>query len=191
MKQKRLGLDIDGTVTCPSTFVPYLNESFGKSISLEDIKEYNLVPLIGISEKEFWKWMDENEARIYSNSPLSKYAKETIRRLDEEFELFYISARRDHLAEITYEWFNTNAIPYRHIELVGKHDKIDAVKEHQVELFFEDNYENACAISEHCNIPVILFDTPYNRKPLPQQVYRMKNWVEASGWIEEWKKGQI
>ena len=30
--KKRFGIDIDGTVTCPTTFVPYLNEGFNFSM---------------------------------------------------------------------------------------------------------------------------------------------------------------
>lgn len=188
MKKKRLGIDIDGTVTCPTTFVPFINESFNKNITLDDIKEYNLIPLIGISEKEFWQWMDQNESRIYSESPLATFAKKTISGWHNQHELIYISARRNHLLDITYDWFSKHNIPFNHIELVGKHDKIEKVNEHNIDIFFEDNYDNACSISEGCNIPVLLFDTPYNRKTLPKNVHRVENWVEADEWVSNWIK---
>ncbi|KHF31202.1 hypothetical protein LR68_00151 [Anoxybacillus sp. BCO1] len=33
MIKRRFGIDIDGTVTCPSTFIPYLNKSFQKNLN--------------------------------------------------------------------------------------------------------------------------------------------------------------
>ena len=34
-------------------------------------------------------------------------------------------------------------------------------------------------------IPVLLFDTPYNRKPIPEGVIRVTNWREADQWIKK------
>lgn len=55
---------------------------------------------------------------------------------------------------------------------------------------FEDKHDNACEISEECNIPVILFDTPYNRLPVPKGVVRVYNWLEADQWVADWLKEQ-
>jgi uncharacterized protein len=183
--KKRLGIDIDGTITCPSTFVPFINESFNMNITLDDIKEYNLLPLLGISEEEFWKWMNETEEKIYKSAPLANHAKQVIDEWTHQYELFYISARRKHLRDVTFDWFKSQTVPYDHIELVGSHDKIETVKKHNIDVFFEDKHDNACDISEECNIPVLLFDAPYNRNPIPQNVIRVSNWQEAKRWIQQ------
>jgi uncharacterized protein len=62
--RKNFGIDIDGTVTCPTTFIPYLNQSFGLNLTLDDIKEYDLVPAVKVTEQELAKWFAENEANI-------------------------------------------------------------------------------------------------------------------------------
>ena len=51
----RLGIDIDGTVTSPETFVPYLNKSFGINITLNDMKEYDLTKLFKDFQKKTLK----------------------------------------------------------------------------------------------------------------------------------------
>ncbi|WP_338379247.1 hypothetical protein, partial [Enterococcus faecium] len=48
--KKRFGIDIDGTVTCPSSMVPFLNEAFNLNITLDDVKQYDLMPLVSVSE---------------------------------------------------------------------------------------------------------------------------------------------
>lgn len=184
--KRRFGIDIDGTVTSPSTFVPYINKSFEMNITLDDIKEYDLTPLLGISDKEFWKWMDEMEPQIYKESPLADHARDVLLSWKDKHELIFISARRQHLLEITEEWFTAQNLHYHHIELIGTHDKLKAVKKHAVEIFFEDKHDNACAISEECNIPVILFNTPYNQDPVPEGVIRVDSWKEAELWVNRW-----
>lgn len=190
MPLQRLGLDIDGTVTSPKTFLPYLNSSFKKSLTLEDITQYDLAALLNISTEEFIKWLKENEENIYSNALIAEHAHPILHRWKSDYELFYISARGNHLFETTRDWFSVNDVPYHHIELIGKHNKIESIKQHGVDVFFEDKHDNACAIAEECNIPVILFNTPYNRDPVPTGVIRMNSWVEANEWLHHYESGR-
>jgi hypothetical protein len=185
-KMLRMGIDIDGTITSPETFVPYLNKSFQLNITLEDIKEYDLTKLLKINEEEFWKWMNQNEPMIYENAPLAPFAKEVLNEWKDFHQLIYITARRKHLQKLTYDWFQKHHIPFHHIELVGTHDKILAAKKHGVDIFFEDKHDNAVMISEELNIPVLLFNTPYNQEPIPKNVFRVDNWFEAKEWLEYW-----
>ncbi len=177
--RKRFGIDIDGTLTCPTTFVPFINQTLNKNITFDDITQYDLTPLMGLDEEGFWKWMDEMEPIIYKDAPLAKGAKGIVQKWKNQFDLFFISARRNHLYEVTNNWFSKQEINYDHLELIGTHNKIAAVKKHGIDLFFEDKHDNACDISEECGIPVILFDTPYNREPVPSNVYRVSDWLEA------------
>lgn len=184
---KRFGIDIDGTVTCPSALIPFLNKAFDLNLTLADIKQYELSPLVNISEQEFSNWFRENEPMMYKQSPLADGVKEVLIQWALKHELYFISARGKHLFDITKNWFTSHGIPFNHIELIGTHHKIEAVKKHQIDIFFEDKHDNAVMIAEQCNIPVLLFDTPYNQDPIPPQVIRVKNWKEASDWVEKWK----
>ncbi|MBN8200561.1 MULTISPECIES: hypothetical protein [Bacillaceae] len=188
--KKRFGIDIDGTVTCPEAMVPYLNEAFNLNITLSDIKQYDLTPLVTISEEQFADWFYENEPIIYKESPIAEGAKEALTNWKRKHELYFISARGSHLQQITEEWFLENTLEFDHIELIGSHDKIEAAKKYEVDIFFEDKHDNAVMIHEACGIPVILFDTPYNQEPLPNGVIRVRNWQEANTWVEDWLQEQ-
>ncbi|MTH52440.1 hypothetical protein GKZ89_03400 [Bacillus mangrovi] len=179
----RLGIDIDGTITPPETFVPYLNKSFKKQITLDDIKDYDLTKALEVSYEELDRWMDEFEPVIYGEAPVTKGAKEILGRWKEKHQLIFISARGLHLYDTTLSWFKKNEVSYHSIELVGSHDKLEAVRKHQVDVFFEDKHDNACIISETFQIPVILFNTPYNQDPVPSRVVRVNSWYEAEEWI--------
>lgn len=182
----RFGIDIDGTVTCPSSLIPYLNKSFDLNITLEDVKEYDLTHLVDITAEDFAKWFAESEPVIYAESPLAQGAKEVLTKWAEVHELYFISARRSHLLDLTKDWFLKHELSFDHIDLIGTHHKIQAAKDYQVDIFFEDKHDNAVMIHEECQVPVILFDTPYNRDPIPNGVIRVQNWKEASHWVERW-----
>lgn len=184
--KRRMGLDIDGTITCPSTFIPYLNQHFKKSLTLDDLTVYDLTTVLNISEEQFWEWMGHYEGTIYQEAELAPHVENTLHEWNQSHDLIYITARRNHLADITTDWFKTNSIPFDHIELVGKHDKIEAIREHQLDIFFEDKHDNAVAIAEEFNIPVILMDTPYNRLTIPDNVIRAQNWKDAKAWVDQW-----
>ncbi|WP_163101927.1 hypothetical protein [Peribacillus alkalitolerans] len=186
--KKRFGIDIDGTVTRPDTFIPFLNKAFNLKLTYEDVTQYSFLPYVQQEEKEFAKWFLENEPHIYSSSLLSDGAKDVLDKWVKKIDLYFISARRSHLLELTKEWFLSNQLHFDHLELIGSHDKIATAKKYNVDIFFEDKHDNAVTISEECGIPVILFNTPYNQEPVPKSVIRVNNWSEAERWVNNWLK---
>lgn len=177
--KQRLGIDIDGTVTCPTTFVPYLQRDFNNNLKYEDITEYNLANVLNCNEDIIATWFEDNESHIYKHSPVAEGAKNILNELKHEYELFYISARHHQLEDITKEWFDFHNIPYDQITLTGSHNKLEVTKEQNIDIFFEDKLDNAEDINRILNIPVLLFDTPYNQKQLQQGVYRIHSWHEV------------
>ncbi|RDI43977.1 hypothetical protein [Falsibacillus pallidus] len=188
---KRFGIDIDGTVTSPETLIPYINKQFDLQLTLSDITKYELTEVLDISAETFSDWFSRAEPAIYAESPLAHGAKETLKKWSREFELYFISARGSHLLDVTKSWFHDNDLDYHHIELIGSHNKIKTAKFYDVDIFFEDKHDNAVEIHEELNIPVILFDTPYNQDPIPSGVIRVKNWEEARAWVSEWLKSDV
>ncbi|MCM3725143.1 hypothetical protein M3226_05445 [Neobacillus cucumis] len=187
---KRFGIDIDGTVTSPTSLLPFINKAFNLNILYEDVNQYELTPFVNVPEKEFAKWFTENEPIIYEGSPPAVGAIDVLNKWKHKHELYFISARGPHLLDVTEEWFFQQGLTFHHIELIGSHDKVETAKKQKVDIFFEDKHDNAVMIHEECQIPVILFDTPYNQDPLPEGVIRVKNWREASEWVETWLKKQ-
>ncbi|SOC21011.1 hypothetical protein SAMN05880501_11296 [Ureibacillus xyleni] len=183
----RFGIDIDGTVTTPDTLIPHINKQYNTNIVLDDVIEYDFLSAFPhpVDRKEFAKWFKENEGYMYSVSHIAKDAKAILEQWQHQYELIYISARDTSVYGITHKWFEENQVPFHHIDLIGSHDKLEAAKNHGVEVFFEDKHDNAVMLAEELKIPVILFDTPYNRKAVPKSVVRVNNWLEANRWIKQ------
>ncbi|GGB04748.1 hypothetical protein ERX37_02075 [Macrococcus hajekii] len=178
-KIKRLGIDIDGTVTCPTSLVPYLQKSFDENLKYEDITAYDLGAVLNKSDHEMYDWFMTHQEEIYTHSPIAEGALSVLTDWSQHYELYYISARYDYLDKITADWFDKHDVPFHHIELTGSHDKIAKARELKVDVFLEDKLDNAIEINEALNIPVILFDTPYNQSELPADVHRVYTWQEA------------
>ncbi|MDW0108957.1 5' nucleotidase, NT5C type [Sporosarcina aquimarina] len=185
MKKYRFGIDIDGTVTTPSSLLLHINKKFGCNLVLDDIKEYDLTAAFDVDPTEFYKWYKETEAEICLTSSTQEQAKHFLTKWqNQQAELYYISARGDEVMAPTMEWFKQEQLPYDHVELIGSHRKIETAREFATDVFFEDKHDNAVDLHEELDIPVILFDTPYNRNPIPNGVIRVNNWHEANEWIQ-------
>ena len=187
-QKPRFGIDIDGTVTTPDTLIPHINKQYNTNIVLDDVVEYDFLSAFPhpVDRKEFQKWFKANEPHMYSVSEIATDAQTILTNWQHQFELFYISARDMSLYDVTHQWFTNQKVPFHHIELIGSHDKLEAAKKHNIEVFFEDKHDNAVILAEELKIPVLLFDTPYNREPIPTNVVRVKNWIEANHFIQKY-----
>nr|WP_263325708.1 hypothetical protein [Neobacillus sp. Marseille-Q6967] len=186
--RKRFGIDIDGTVTCPTSMIPFINKDFGLNITLSDVTEYDLTKVVDVPPEQFSRWFLEKEAIIYEHSPVASGAEKVLNFWKENHDLYFISARGADLLENTKRWFQQKGISFHHIELIGSHDKVGTAKRFDIDIFFEDKHDNAVMIHEECGIPVLLFNTPYNQDPVPKGVIRVNNWSEADIWVKNWLK---
>ncbi|MER1998592.1 MAG: hypothetical protein ABS882_02365 [Lysinibacillus sp.] len=185
MHKPRFGIDIDGTVTCPATLIPHINKQYNIAMTLDDVVEYDFLSGFPhpVDRAEFQRWFKANEPAMYQVSEAAKYAQQVLQAWQHAYELYYISARGENVHDITVNWFAEQSIPYHHIELIGSHNKIAIAKKHGVDAFFEDKHDNAVMLAEELNIPVVLFNTPYNQHPVPQNVVRVNDWLEAEQFI--------
>lgn len=185
MYKVRFGIDIDGTVTCPATLIPHINREYNVNLTLNDITEYDFTCALDVDKHAFNQWFKKNEPEMYRVSELANGAKDVLTTWQHQAELLYISARGENVLDITNAWFHEHNIPYNSITCIGKHDKLAVAKEQKVQAFFEDKHDNAVMLAEELNIPVILFDTPYNRFAVPKNVIRIADWYEAQQWINQ------
>ncbi|WP_312755832.1 hypothetical protein [Rummeliibacillus suwonensis] len=185
MKKYSFGIDIDGTVTTPDFLLPYINKAFRTNIILDDLKTYDLTESLTVAKEEFFKWYKKEELNIYKNPPVQLNAQRILSDWYPNVALNYITAREENSREVTDQWFKTKQLPYDTIDIVGSTDKVLAGRRHGVELFMEDKHDNAIHIHEELDVPVLLFDAPYNRDPIPKGVIRVNTWLDAEHWVKK------
>lgn len=183
----QIGIDLDGTVTDPKSCFLYMNESLGYSIDFHQATEYELHTYTTMSQHEFWKFMinQGHEEAIYRRSLPHSEVNDVLWNLREEHHIHYVTARSEAVRPVTEEWIHHHALPLDSLIMTGTHDKVSVVKDLYLDLFMEDRYENAVSIHEETSIPVLLFDAPYNRKPLPSGVTRISTWREAHHHVKQ------
>lgn len=189
-KEFTLGIDIDGTVTDPYTFIPHLNQYFNKKLTYDDVITYNLLELYEITEQQYREWYKLHGEKIYEKAPLALEAKETLHQLQVDYNLIYVSARDEKYRFATMKWFKQNDIPYDEVILTGSPHKCKQIENYQIDLFLEDNYDAAIHMAKQIEIPLFLFDTPYNQGSLPDNVIRVYSWSEAKSLINDYAKKQ-
>lgn len=76
---------------------------------------------------------------MYEVSELAADAHRILTAWQNQYELYYISARGENVFDITKNWFDQFKVPYDHIECIGSHNKIAIAKKHAVEAFSKTN----------------------------------------------------
>lgn len=183
----KIGIDIDDTlIDGTKPLWKFLNKKLNINIKFEDLTYEKMADQLGITR--------EREAELYEEFIESEYneqtlplegAVEAIDQLSKNNNLVIVTNRaikeyhgthemikryfKNHISEI---YFGRN-----HLAEIAKKKSI-VCRENNIELMIEDNRKNAIDCYEN-GIRVILFDYPWNRKPHPDGIIRVKNWKEV------------
>jgi hypothetical protein len=163
--QKKIGIDIDGVITDEgdsesNIWHQALSEYMQRNITRKrDV--YDFKRAYDLSSEVIDDFLNERLEKIYSEvSPLQK-AKETINYLSENgYKIILITAREQCFRNLTARWLTDHNILYT--ELYHDDDKAPIAVEKDIDLFIEDNYENATQIVNQ-NINVLLMDKYHNQ----------------------------
>lgn len=179
-----IGIDIDGTVTDPYGFIPFLNEIFRKNITKEQYTTLDWEQLYGTVEGDFYINFDNNYSYTYEAAEPAEFAVEVIKKLEnsEDINVYFVTARRECLKEITEKWFDKYGINANNIYLLGPVKKSGKALELGCDIFIEDDPNNAMDIAKN-GIDVLLIDTNYNKDVECDNITRVRNWKEIDEFI--------
>lgn len=187
----KIGVDIDGTVTRPDNFLPFINIRFKTNLKYEMVRDYDLSKYVPVKLEEFSSWFKENEALFYESALVADGVKGVLTKLKKESELHYVSARDKRFLDVTLKWLLNSNIPFDTVNLLGTHRKVDEVKRRGLDLFIEDHYGTAVSIAKECKIPVLLLNTPYNQGKTVENLVRVYSWLDIYRWVNfRWKAGE-
>ena len=174
----KIGIDIDGVLTDISRF--YLD--YGAKFAFENnistpLKpdEYTLQEEI---HKKFWEEYDE----FYTKEKYTReFASEIIEKLKQKHEIHIITARNLVQEEWTRKWLEKNKIYYDNLAFTNK--KLEYCKDNNIDLMIEDSTNHILSISQI--IPVICFDTSYNKDCEGDNIIRCYSWYDIYKIIEK------
>ncbi|AZO95374.1 hypothetical protein GM661_09815 [Iocasia frigidifontis] len=178
--KKIIGFDIDGVITDEEHENDNIwHDAICNFLGYDIVRKsdsYLFDQAYDISSDVINKFLDKNLTDIYSQVKPVPLARETIRKLyNYNFEVNLITARDQGFKGLTTKWLKKHQIPFT--KLIHNGDKVPHALAAGIELFVEDNAENARAFARN-NIPVILINKYHNKflETKGKSIYRVDNW---------------
>lgn len=175
IKKTAIGIDIDGTLTDPTYFIPHLNAHFKREIKKEDAYIYDYTKLYEVTQEEIRNYF--KSVNVMFESPLLDYAKETVLELNEKHDVYIITARNKELHDRTRAWLDARGLEKLELLTLGTPAKAPVAKELGITMFLEDHPTASIEIAQE-DIQVYLMDAPYNQQTVHKNIQRVYNWME-------------
>lgn len=184
MNKLNICIDIDGTITSPYHFIPYLNELYNRNITEQECNTHNWEALYGVSMDTMLNEFHESYLHSYEEAKVVDNAKEIIEKLKNNHNLYFVTARNPELTEITTRWLYNNGFEEIDVYLLGSDYKIKKAKELECNIFIEDNPSNAIQLANE-GMKVLLINTNYNTAIEHENIIRVNNWMEIEQFIND------
>lgn len=195
-----IGIDIDGVLT---DYESFSYDYFSKYCYEHNIKyniigsEYETKDTFNVEksiEKSFW----DDYLDFYSSLvPARPFASEIIKKLQSEGNKIYIitartyTDRKDQKGQVmrnnVENWLKKNNIVYDRIVYCKRptFNKINEIKEYNIDIMIEDSPKNIKAISKL--IPVICYHSEYNKQSLGTNISICYSWYDIYQKVKELK----
>lgn len=193
-----IGIDIDDTIS--ETFEALL--PYSQKYTIEDLKRKSNININGnytnhlyienangwndTETKNFWK---KYYGDILKEVNIKKFASEVINKLKKnENKIYLITARWDipniSTKQITENWLIKNNIMYDKL-FMNASDKLQLVKENNIDLFIDDSYKNCKKVSENANTKVYMMTSMVNKDLEDKTIKRVFSWPEIDDLISK------
>lgn len=173
-----IGIDLDGTVTAYDYWLRRANKFFGRSIRPEEISDYSITQVLGITREDFMSFYRLHGEALHRDAEIRPEAARVITKMAAQCHIHYISAREPILWRVSMEWLIEHRLPIDSLSLLGSPHKLRRAQELGCDLFFEDSLDNALELA-NSGILVLMIDCPYNQGPLPRGIVRVKDWSQV------------
>jgi uncharacterized HAD superfamily protein len=191
----RIGIDIDNVIS--DSYPHYLkkfNSTYNTNILYEEITDfYYLEKYRDKNQKELHGFIDTLvvDENFQLSLPVYPDASNCIKKWSNEGKsIHYITARPQKAYKSTLKWLKNNGFWVKGATL-DMFDEINHTKDYEFkkEVVAEKNIhlllEDSVAIANAVNIPVILFDRPWNKGKLRSNIHRLKNWKEVCDFVKK------
>jgi uncharacterized HAD superfamily protein len=184
----KIGIDIDNVLTDSyQTVLDEFNRRFDTKVLYHQVFDfYYLEKHAGVDEKTARQFIRDriHAADFHEKLLPDKNALKKIKNWqNENFIIHYISARHDTSRGVTKKWLDKHGflthVSKLHLQNYGIFEDVALFKNSVIEslgisILIEDSLEVALKVE----IPVFLFDKPWNQGKLPKNVKRIHSWEE-------------
>lgn len=167
----------------------FLNKKYSININPRMFSSYDFWRHYGATrEQAVGDFIEFTATDEFMNVSPIEGAQEGIRELRKLDELYIITSRTANIKDKTQTWLDKHfpglfsEIYFTNVFSNGEYNRLtkrELCKNHHASLLLEDHLDYALDVSQ--DIPVILFDKPWNQKlqsPIPN-VYKIRAWPEV------------
>lgn len=167
MKRKVLSVDMDDVLAkLLPKWIEVINENERESVSLNDIKSWDLEKYFRCGRKVF----DYLTYDLYRNLPVMENSQEVLKKLQEKYDIYIVTTATLYIDSLVakIEWLEEHFpfIDKNHVVLCGNKNIIKA------NIMIDDGVHNL----EMFDGVHLLFDAPHNRNN--QNFTRVYNWKQ-------------
>ncbi|WP_171681640.1 5' nucleotidase, NT5C type [Paenibacillus planticolens] len=155
----------------------FCNKASGLSFTPEDVNDFYFYRLYGWDNTEREKIYHQYGHEIHWSSKPFPMAVEVLQELFKSHQISIITARPLLFRDVTIDWLKQNGIRYHN--LFFTENKLQECIDSEINVLIDDAPHYAKEFADK-NIPVILFEQPYNICLNIDLVYCASNWVEVN-----------
>ena len=162
---KKIGIDIDNTLSSLDVVLEAMAKHYDKPIpEIDDILDYNISSVYGISEEEAVDFWVKNERWICSESNKCPILTKTIRDnfLHDESEIYIITARHGKYQEETAKWLEENDIKYHMLIMTDRRSKKTIIENFNLDMMIDDKPDLFYEM-EDSDTTMVCVDYGYNK----------------------------
>lgn len=179
-----IGLDLDGVVCDLGPGVAArIVDRFGVASHPDTWRTYDLRLLrLGVPEAPFQSFLEELfvDQSLYDSAPVAEGAAWGLARLrDTGWGLVGITARPQHLSEVTLSWLDRHGLHLDAVHHTEVGTKAEVAARLGATVTVEDNPHEAESLARVCQS--WLLDRPYNRDYPLTLARRLRSWDDAVG----------
>lgn len=187
MKRKSIAFDVDDVLASHAeSFVEFSNKTYGTAFAVDNYTD-NWDKLWGVDEDEVTKRALEFQTlQRIADFNVKDDAKAALAKLNTKYDLYIVTARRQHLVGTSIDWINRyfpNVFKEIHFvpiwELNNKITKSDICKKIGAD-YLVDDLPRHCNVAADAGVKAVLFgDYAWNRgEKIADNVTRCKDWDE-------------
>ena len=193
-----IGIDIDDTIS--DTFEALL--AYSQKYTIEDLKRESNIDInkdylnhlyiesasgwTDLETKNFWEKYYEDILKAVN---IKNFASKVINNKRKNGDkIFLITARWDmpnfDTKKLTEDWLLENNVQYDKL-FMNASDKVQLVKENNIDLFIDDSFNNCKKISENTNAKVYMMTSLVNKNLGDEKIKRVFSWPEIDDLISK------
>jgi len=185
-----VAIDMDDVlVLFQPSLVRFLNQKYKTGLRVEDIVDYQLGRIWGVTEEELVESIFEfYRTDLFQDMPPMPGSEKVIPLISQEHSLYVITSRPEWMKQQTYDWIGTHfpgmfsdVILTSQCTLQEKGEKkSDVCQRLGATVMIEDclDYALDCHLK---GIRTIILDMPWNQGALPKDMPRVYSWHQISG----------